>query len=87
MAIHDRAIGPNNRHPITGVKLNRITVKRRELTFTDAVTVHILRQQGKTIKEIARYLGTGETKVRETLRGEVHQGAAHTALEWLILNR
>lgn len=83
MAYHDRGIGPDDRHPITGVKLNPIKVKRKSLNFEEAVTAHILQIQGKTFTDIVQYLGTNANRVGEVFRGESHPTAGAEALRRL----
>lgn len=70
-------------HPITGVKLNVIAHKRRALNFNEAVTAHILKQQGATYTDIVHKLGTNANRVGEVLRGEVHPDASGEALKLL----
>ena len=45
-------------HPMTGVALNDITIKRKQLTLDEAITAHILRQQGETFTDVVQRLGT-----------------------------
>lgn len=68
------------RHPITGVELNTIAVKRKALDFEDAVTAHIMRARGVNFAEIAHQLGTNPARVGEVLRGDMHPRAATEAL-------
>jgi hypothetical protein len=74
-----------HKHPITGVKINPIPVKRKQLTFDEAVTAHIMRQQGKTFTDIVHHLGTNANRVGEVFRGETHPGSAMEALRLLTL--
>ncbi|CUH66840.1 hypothetical protein TG4357_02671 [Thalassovita gelatinovora] len=80
MAYHDRALGPDECHPITGVQLNPRKVERKALNFEEAVTAHILRLQGKTFTQIVHYLGTNANRVGEVFRGEAHPDAGKEAL-------
>jgi hypothetical protein len=70
-------------HPVTGVPLNVITVKRKYLNLIEAVTAHILRQQGVTFTDIVQFLGTNANRVGEVFRGERHPEAAMIALRLL----
>ncbi|MCF7725758.1 helix-turn-helix domain-containing protein [Sulfitobacter sp. M22] len=67
-------------HPMTGVKLNDIVIKRKRLTFDDAVTAHILRHQGETFTDVVQRLGTNANRVGEVFRGKEHPGSAMFAL-------
>lgn len=80
MAFFDRGVSPDHTHPITGVPLNPILVKRKSLDFEEAVTAHILRTQGKTFTDIVQHLGTNANRVGEVFRGDTHPDAAQEAL-------
>ena len=71
------------KHPITGVDLNLIAVRRKALDFDEAVTAIILRQQGHHYHAIAHLLGTNPARVGEVFRGESHPEARMTALRKL----
>ena len=71
------------KHPITGVELNEITIKRKTLNFDEAVTAIIMRQQGATYTDVVQKLGTNANRVGEVGRGRVHPGAAMRALDLL----
>jgi len=71
-------------HPMTGVELNEISVKRKRLSFDEAVTAHLLHRQGLSFTEIVHRLGTNANRVGEVFRGDVHPGAARKALELLL---
>lgn len=71
------------RHPITGVELNRIEVRRPALDFQDAVTAIILRQRGEDYQVIAQKLGTNTARLGEVFRGEMYPNAAKEALRLL----
>lgn len=83
MAFMSRVIDADHRHTITRVKLNDYVVKRRALTFDEAVTAFILRQQGYTFTDIVFMLGTNANRVGEVFRREVHPDAAMEALRLL----
>ncbi|MEM1390952.1 MAG: hypothetical protein AAGG45_07705 [Pseudomonadota bacterium] len=70
-------------HPITGVKLNVIEHKRRSLNFNEAVTAHLLKQQGATFTDIVQKLGTNANRIGEVFRGDVHPQACKEALKLL----
>ncbi len=70
-------------HPITGVALNDITIKRKRLTEDDAITAHIMRYEGATYTDIVQRLGTNANRVGEVMRGECHPEAAMLALAHL----
>ena len=71
------------KHPMTGVELNDITIKRKTLSLDDAVTAHIMRQQGVTFTDVVQKLGTNANRVGEVFRGDVHPQAANIALDIL----
>lgn len=71
-------------HPVTGVELNVISVKRKRLTFDEAVTAHLLHKQRVPFTEIVQQLGTNANRVGEVFRGDVHPDAAKKALELLL---
>lgn len=71
------------KHPITGVELNDITIKRKTLTNVEAVTAHIMRQQGATFTDVVQKPGTNANRVGEVFRGDVHPDAAMKALNLL----
>ncbi|MEL7098266.1 MAG: hypothetical protein AAGM84_05490 [Pseudomonadota bacterium] len=67
-------------HPITGDKLNPIAIKRKGLTFHNAVTAWVMRLQGETFTDIVQKLGTNANRVGDVFRGDVHQGARDKAV-------
>lgn len=69
------------KHPLTGVSLNTIEVRRKALDFDDAVTAIILRQQGVEYHVIAQMLGTNTHRLGEVFRREVYPDAWKTALQ------
>ena len=68
------------RHPITGIELNEITIRRKRLNIDEAVTAHIMRQQGATFTDVVQKLGTNANRVGEVFRGDAHPDAAMKAL-------
>ena len=70
-------------HPITGVQLNEIRVKRRALSHAEAVTAHIMRCEGHTFTDIVQRLGTNANRVGEVFKGQTHPGSAMDALALL----
>lgn len=83
MAFFDRGVSSDNTHPITGVPLNPILVKRKSLGYAEAVTAHILRAQGKTYTDVVQLLGTNANRIGEVFRGDIHPDAANEALRLL----
>ena len=71
------------KHPITGVELNDIKIKRKTLNIDEAVTAHIMRQQGATFTDVVQKLGTNANRVGEVFRGDVHPDSAMKALDLL----
>lgn len=71
------------KHPITGVPLNDITIKRKALEEADAITVHLMHLQGTTFTDIVQHLGTNANRVGEVLRGDKWPEAAQTAQDLL----
>ena len=51
------------RHPVTGVLLNRIDIKRKALSEAEAETAKLLRQEGHKLQDIAAMLGTNPGRV------------------------
>ncbi|MEJ6397021.1 hypothetical protein [Yoonia sp. 208BN28-4] len=70
-------------HPLTGVKLNRIYIKRKALSERDAVTAIILRHKGTHYQDIAQMLGTNTHRLGEVFRGEIYPNAHKKALKLL----
>ena len=66
-------------HHMTGVALNDISIKRKQLTLDEAVTAHILRQQGETFTDVVQRLGTNANRGGEVFRGDVFPEAAMLA--------
>lgn len=73
-----------SKHPLTGVSLNDITVKRKRLDLDEAITAHILKQEGSTFTDVVQKLGTNANRVGEVFRGEEHPTSAMLALNKLI---
>jgi len=71
-------------HPITGVLLNDIPLKRKSLDVQEAVTAHIMSHQGISYTDIVHHLGTNAFRVGEVFRGKEHPDAAMKALRLLI---
>lgn len=71
------------RHPLTGVALNSIDVRRKALSYDEAVTAILLRHQGMKYHDVAHQLGTNTHRLGEVYRGEIHPGAADDALRLL----
>lgn len=69
------------KHPLTGVELNEVEIKRPNLEFDEAVTAHVLRLQGRKIQTISAMLGTNQARVADVLKLKVHPKAANAALE------
>lgn len=69
------------KHPITGIELNKIEVKRKALNHDEAVTAHILKLQGVSFTDIVQMIGTNANRVGEVFRGELHPDAHHKATE------
>ncbi|WP_422049895.1 hypothetical protein [Shimia sp.] len=69
------------RCPFSGIDLNDIAVKRASLSFEAALTVHILRLQGRKIHTISAMLGTNQARVVDVLQLKVHPEAANLAVE------
>lgn len=74
---------PTERHPLTGVRMNVIALKRRGLTFAQAVTVHVMHIQGVSYTDIVHKLGTNANRIGEVLRGEEHPKAKEEAVRLL----
>ncbi|MGI3170003.1 hypothetical protein ACRARG_12660 [Pseudooceanicola sp. C21-150M6] len=71
------------KHPLTGVILNDLGIRRKTLSYMDAVTAHILRLQGVTFTEIVHMLGTNARRIGEVFRGDLHPEAEAEAVEAL----
>lgn len=74
---------PFERHPITGVRMNVITLKRRALSFAEAVTAHVMRLQGVSYTDIVHKLGTNANRIGEVFRGDEHPEAVDEAIRLL----
>ncbi|MCG3267760.1 hypothetical protein [Yoonia sp. I 8.24] len=72
-----------DKHPLTGVPLNRIEISRKSLTFDEAITAVILRQKGDSYHSVAQKLGTNTHRVGEVFRGDTHPCARQVALDIL----
>ena len=83
MAYSFRSIGPDGRHPITGVTLNPYAIKRRSFSFEDAVTIWIMRLQCENYVDIQFFMGACSFRIQEVLTGEVHADAKNEAIRRL----
>ncbi len=70
-------------HPLTGVTLNRVFVRRKALEYHEAVTAIILRLQGIDYQVIAQMLGTNTARLGEVFRREKHPDAWGDAVRLL----
>jgi hypothetical protein len=70
-------------HPVTGVPLNDIAIRRKALDFDEALTVHIMRRQGVPYTDIVHHLGTNANRVGEVLRGEAWPRAGTGAIDMI----
>lgn len=68
-------------HPVTGVELNVIPVRRPSLGPDDAVTIFLMVDEGYDKHIIAAMLGTNIARVYEVLNGENHPDAFARACE------
>lgn len=68
-----------SKHPLTGVELNDITVKRKSLDEAEAVTAHLMRMNGESFTDIVQMLGTNANRVGEVFNGKVWPKAAEKA--------
>lgn len=66
-------------HPITGVPLNDIALKRKALDLDCAITAHLMFRQGYTFTDIVHHLGTNANRVGEVRRGLIWPHAAEVA--------
>lgn len=66
-------------HPLTGVKLNELPIKRASLNSRAAVTACVLRLQGWKWHDIAAALGTNTHRLGEVFRGEKYPEAEQEA--------
>ena len=83
MAIHRRSFDRDDKHPITGAKLNPLEIERLSLDFNAAVTAWVMRLQREKFAVIAQRLGTNTYRLGEVFRKEVHPGACNEALRLL----
>lgn len=83
MAYSFRSVGPDGKHPITGIELNMYRKRRKSLTFEDAVTVWIMRLQCEHRTDIEFFMGTCSFRIHEVLSGEVHADAKAEAIRRL----
>jgi|GEM_PF-4583492 len=74
------------RHPETGVPMNDISVKRKNIDGATRHTIFLLRLQGDTIEDIARKLGLDRRRVSATLRRRGEMRAARAAIIRLKAN-
>lgn len=73
-------------HPLTGVELNELTVRRASLGSKAALTACILRLQGWKWQDIAAALGTNTHRLGEVFRGEKYPEAQQQARALLGLS-
>jgi hypothetical protein len=66
-------------HPVTGIPLNDIAIKRTSLDEIEAVTACIMHKQGHTFTDIAQSLGTNANRVGEVFSGKVWPDAERKA--------
>ena len=85
MAIPRRPYGHAMTHPITGVRLNPLTIERVSLDFKAAVTAWVMRLQGEKYAVIAQRLGTNTFRLGEVYNQEIHPDAQKAAL--ILLTR
>jgi len=83
MTISYRSIGPDGRHPMTGVLLNPYAIRRKSFTFDDAVTIWIMRLQCEDYVVIQHFMGACSYRIAEVLSGEVHPDAKNEAIRRL----
>ena len=69
--------------PELGVELNPIVVRRKRLSFDDAVAAWAMRLRGEHYNTIAHRLGCNPARLGEVFRGERHRGARKRAVEML----
>lgn len=70
---------------LTGVDMNPIPLERVTFTYSEAVTVWILKLKGTKYALIAQHMGANALRIGEVLRGEVHPGARQQALALLAM--
>lgn len=58
------------RHPVTGVVLNIIDVKRKSLNEEEAETARLLRKEGHKVQDIAAMLGTNQGRLHPEIGGD-----------------
>ncbi|MGC0224941.1 hypothetical protein [Pseudooceanicola nitratireducens] len=74
-------------HPLTGVTLNEIDIRRKTLSSEEAVTAFLLRLQGDTYTDVVHKLGTNANRIGEVFRGSVHPEARDKAVNLLRKNK
>ncbi|MGV6848570.1 MAG: hypothetical protein ACWA5A_09345 [Marinibacterium sp.] len=68
-----------SKHPVTGIALNDITIKRKALDEDAAVTAHLMRMNGDPFTDIVHKLGTNANRVGEVFSGAAWPKAAEKA--------
>jgi hypothetical protein len=72
------------KHRITGVILNEMSVERTSIDTPDeAYTIHILRNEGKSIHTIAQMFGINQGRVSDVCKGRTFKGSWKRALTLL----
>lgn len=66
-------------HPLTGVKINELPIRRASLSLPAAITACVLRLQGWKWHDIAAALGTNTHRLGEVFRGEKYPDAEYQA--------
>lgn len=56
-----------HKHPVTGVPLNRLGLRRKSLDEAEKETVRLLRHAGHKMQDIAAMLGTNQGRVAEAI--------------------
>lgn len=74
-------------HPLTGDQLNAIVIKRKRLSYDNAVTAWIMKLQGETFTDIVQKLGTNANRVGDVFRGDDHEGAQAKAVAILTKHK
>lgn len=74
------------KHPITGVELNVISIHRAALNDKEQLTAHILHLQNEDQHVIAHKLGINSGRVSETMKGNEGTELAEKAAKLLREN-
>lgn len=67
--------------PFGEIELNDIHVKRKGLTFIEAVYVWLMRWSGETQQDIAAQFGTNSGRIADILNEKTHEGSKAKAFE------